>query len=200
MKFRHDRFNHLVVVLSGIATAMVVLLALMGRIWWCEAGDLSLWSWDVWSRHNSQHLLDPYSLSHLEHGLALWVIFSLAFRGKISRSSIFILIATIEAVWEVAENTPLMINRYREATISLDYTGDSILNSLSDYLMCLIGAIAAASFRLRASIVTVSILEVVCLFWIRDSLIVNMIMLIYPIDAIRIWQSESIPAIALIAK
>jgi len=170
-------------------------LAWMGRVGWCEARDLSPWSWDVWSRHNSQHLIDPYSLSHLEHGLALWVLFRLAFRGKLSRSSLFITIAAIEAVWEVAENTPMMIDRYREATISLDYTGDSLLNSLSDYGMCLIGAIGASQFRLRTSIITVAILEIICLFWIRDSLLINIIMLVYPIDAIRNWQSELAPAI-----
>ncbi|TWT82907.1 hypothetical protein CA13_43700 [Planctomycetes bacterium CA13] len=173
---------------------MTTILVLLDRVWWCQSGDLLPWSWDIWSSHNSQHLLDPYSLSHLEHGLALWLILELLIGKTTQRSTRLIVIAAIEAGWEVIENTPMMIERYREATISLDYFGDSILNSISDYTMCVIGAMAAISlsssrFSWRSTIAAVVFLEAVSVFWIRDSLLLNIVMLAYPIDAIRDWQS-----------
>jgi len=179
--------------LAGIAALMTFVLAMLGRVWWCQIGDLSPWSWDIWTSHNSQHLMDPYSLSHLEHGFALWVIFHLLAGKKVSQSSILITIAAIEAVWEITENTPWMIQRYRETTISLDYFGDSILNSVSDYVMCVTGTLIAIASRHRfgiwLAVLVVTLLEIASLVWIRDSLALNIIMLAFPIEAIRVWQS-----------
>ncbi|EMI18603.1 putative membrane protein [Rhodopirellula maiorica SM1] len=179
--------------LVGIAGLMTAILAMLGRVWWCQIGDLSPWSWEIWSSHNSQHLIDPYSLSHLEHGFALWVIFHLLAGKKVSQSSILITIAAIEAVWEITENTPWMIQRYRETTISLDYFGDSILNSISDYLMCVTGTVIAIVSRHRfgiwMAVLVVALLEIASILWIRDSLALNIIMLAFPIEAIRDWQS-----------
>ncbi|TWU42054.1 DUF2585 family protein [Novipirellula artificiosorum] len=176
--------------LIAIALLMMFVLSLLGRVWWCQTGDLSPWSWDIWSSHNSQHLFDPYSLSHLEHGLALWLILHLSLGKKLRGSTLLIVIAFVEAVWEIVENTPMMIERYREVTISLDYFGDSILNSLSDYVMCVLGAVAASRMRWQWSLAAVVALEAVSVLWIRDSLLLNIIMLIYPIDVIRVWQSS----------
>ena len=108
-------------ILTVLAALMCVILRGMGRVWWCEAGDWSPWSWDVWSTHNSQHLADPYALSHIEHGIGLSVLLAAIFGNKVSLQIRTIIIAMIETTWEIVENTPWMINRYREATISLDY-------------------------------------------------------------------------------
>ena len=168
---------------------MVMVLVLLGRSWWCPQGDFSLWSLDIWSSHNSQHLFDAYSISHIQHGIGLFVVLGLIGIGKGCFALRAMIVATIEASWEVLENTPLIINRYREATISLDYFGDSISNSLSDYLMCLIGLFVARRIGWEKSIVLFVILESISLSWIRDSLILNMLMLVAPNDMIRQWQA-----------
>ncbi|MFG0290699.1 MAG: DUF2585 family protein [Rhodopirellula sp. JB044] len=175
--------------LLGLATLMWVTLWSMGRVWWCEKGDWLPWSFDVMSSHNSQHLFDPYALSHFEHGLGLWLLLSLILPARVSAFSKIMAIAVIEVGWEILENTPMVIQRYREATVSLDYFGDSIANSTSDYLMCLAGIWLARRINWRACVGTLVALEIISLLWIRDSLLINIIMLTYPIDAIREWQS-----------
>ena len=184
--------NTSAVILVILAVAMCVILRSMGRVWWCEAGDLLPWSWDVWSRHNSQHLVDPYSLSHIEHGIGLFVALTAVFGSKISLQARTLVVGCVEAVWEIAENTPWMIARYREATISLDYFGDSILNSLSDYLMCLGGVWIARITTWRIAIGIFVGLELISTFWIRDSLLLNILMLAWPIEAIKQWQSGGV--------
>lgn len=175
------------VVTVGIL--MIATLAAMGRVWWCEAGDLVPWSWDVWSQHNSQHLVDPYSLSHLQHGIGMFLLLSLIAGSQLSIQWRVLIVAVIEAGWEIIENTPLIINRYREATISLDYYGDSILNSASDYVMCMIGVFVAAKLNWRVSVAIFVALELSSLLWIRDSLTLNILMLVYPLDVVRTWQA-----------
>ena len=170
--------------------AMAVVLALMGRSWWCPQGDLVPWSLDIWSPHNSQHLFDAYSLSHIQHGLGLFLLLGLISKGRLSFAWKAIIVAAIEVSWEVLENTPLIINRYREATISLDYFGDSISNSVSDYLMCLLGLFLAEKLGWKRALILFVALEITSLVWVRDSLILNIIMLIYPHDVIREWQSQ----------
>lgn len=174
--------------LVGIGLAMVCGLALMGRSWWCGQADIVPWSWDIWSPHCSQHFTDPYSLSHFQHGLSLFLILSLTFGNRISLVANAATVAVIEALWELAENTSFIINRYREATVSLDYYGDSIANSTGDYLFCLLGVYVA--YRLPPKVVVGIFVaaEVISLLWIRDSLMINIVMLISPIDAIKEWQ------------
>ena len=181
--------RHLASLLVAIAFGTCVVLALMGRVWWCEVGDWAPWSWDVWSPHNSQHLIDPYSLSHIEHGIGLFLLLSVLGGKSLSIQSRTLIVAGVEAVWEIVENTPLMINRYREATISLDYFGDSILNSVSDYGMCLLGVLLVRKTSWKFGVAAFVALEITSVLWIRDSLILNIVMLIAPIEAIRLWQS-----------
>ena len=176
-------------LLAALAVLMCVILRLMGRVWWCEAGDYAPWSFDVWSTHNSQHLIDPYALSHIEHGLGLSLIFAAIIRQRVSLQVITLIIALIEATWEIVENTPWMINRYREATISLDYFGDSILNSLSDYLMCLGGVWIARVTTWKIALGIFITCEIVSTLWIRDSLLLNILMLTWPIEAVKEWQA-----------
>ena len=175
--------------LVAIAMVMVFCLWWMGRVWWCEVGDLLPWSWDVWSPHNSQHLVDPYSLSHVEHGIGLFLLLGALRVRPFTASSKAAVVAVVEAVWEVTENTSFMIERYRETTISLDYYGDSILNSLSDYVMCLLGVAIARSLSSKVALVVLFSLEAISVIWIRDSLLLNILMLVWPVDAIREWQS-----------
>lgn len=104
----------------------------MGRVWWCACGSWQLWSFEVLSRHNSQHLLDPYTPTHLQHGIGFYFLTWLLLSGWLGSAARFFVAMAVEAVWEVVENTAAIIEQYREVTISLDYYGDSIINSLAD--------------------------------------------------------------------
>jgi len=188
-----SRSCQLGVLLIGVI--MVVCLWSMGRVLWCQLGDWSPWSWDVWSPHNSQHLVDAYSLSHLEHGLGLFLLLRLIPAKWLTLDRIVLIIALVEATWEVTENTPFMIERYRETTISLDYFGDSIANSISDYVMCLIGVAVALRMPWKATLALIVALELISVFWIRDSLMLNILMLLYPVEAIKQWQALGAPEI-----
>lgn len=182
---RQDYFPWLAALFVVIAA--LVSLNFQGRVWWCQAGDYSPWAWDIWTRHNSQHVIDPYSFTHVLHGVLEFWLIGLVFR-RLPLAWRFFLALMIEGTWEVAENTNYIINRYREATISLDYFGDSIINSLADIFCCASGFLIAYKLRFGRSLVLFVVTEVILIFWIRDSLIINIIMLIYPVDAIRQWQ------------
>jgi hypothetical protein len=171
-----------------VALCIVLNAVAMGRVWWCQAGDWWPWTWDVWSRHCSQHLVDPYSLSHLQHGIALYLILTACGRRRLTPDLRLLLVALVEAAWEIVENTNWMIERYRAVTISLDYYGDSIVNSLGDYGCCLAGVLLAVRLPWRVSLGLYVALELLSIFWIRDSLLINILMLICPVDAIRDWQ------------
>ena len=176
-------------ILLTIGMVMAVTLAFMGRVLWCEAGDWTPWSFDVWSQHNSQHLLDPYSLSHFQHGIALFLFLAWIPQRRLPLDWRIIVVAVVEAIWEVSENTPWIISRYREATVSLDYYGDSIANSVSDYGMCLAGAVLARKASWQISVSIFVTFELICVIWIRDSLLLNILMLVWPVDAVRQWQA-----------
>lgn len=167
---------------------MVVGLYWQGRVWWCKVGDLSPWSSDIWTAHNSQHFFDPYTFTHILHGVAFFWIADLLFREIPLRWKIFLVIL-VEAIWEFAENSNTVIERYRAVTISLDYYGDSILNSLADVLSCAFGAFIAYKLKFWRSLTYFVITEIILLFWVRDNLTLNVIMLIYPIEAIKTWQA-----------
>jgi alkylhydroperoxidase/carboxymuconolactone decarboxylase family protein YurZ len=169
------------------ATAAAVERA-MGRKLWGISGQPGVWSGNVQSEHNSQYMFDPYAFSHVTHKMLfyglLWLI-----AGKLpARVRILIAIA-IEAAWEMVENTDFVIQRYRAATISLHYYGDSIMNSMCDVLSCVAGLILARLLPARVSIVLAVLLEVFLSLWIRDNLALNILMLIHPIQAIRTWQA-----------
>jgi len=165
-----------------------IILNFQGRVWWCEAGDYMPWSWDIWSRHNSQHIIDPYTFTHILHGVAEFWIISLIFR-KVPLVWRLVIAVGIEGTWEVVENTNAVIQRYREATISLDYYGDSIINSMSDMLACASGFLIAYKIRFWRSVALFLATEAVLIVWVRDSLLINIVMLIYPIEAIKVWQT-----------
>jgi len=162
-------------------------LRYQGRRWWCACGQPFLWTSDAWSSHNSQHLFDPYSFTHLLHGFAFcWLLMLLL--PRLSPWWQLALGTVVEGLWEVIENTTLVIQRYREATAALGYYGDSIANSLGDILTCAVGFMIAQRLGFRRTVLVFAITEVVLLIWIKDSLLLEILMLIYPIDAIKAWQ------------
>jgi hypothetical protein len=176
-----------ILVVALIVVASIISLDLLGRVWWCEAGDYVPWSWVVNSRHNSQHLVDPYSFTHFLHGILEFWLIGLIFR-KIPLAWRFVIAIFIESSWEVVENTNYVINRYREATISLDYFGDSIANSFFDIVFCGLGFLIAYKIGRWWSLAVFVFMEIVLLFWIRDSLMLNILMLIWPVDGVKQWQ------------
>lgn len=173
-----------------IIALIVVLFALilwsMGRIPICKCG-IGLWS-GASEESTSQHFFDPYTFSHVLHGLIFYGVLSLFFRKKLSVVSRLQIAMLIEVSWEVLENTPLIINRYRAATASLDYYGDSILNSLLDLTATVFGFWVAHRFSLLVSIGLIIAIELLMLWLIRDNLTLNVLMLLFPIDAIKEWQ------------
>jgi hypothetical protein len=173
---------------AAIVITAIITLILLDRVWWCNAGDYSPWSWTVLSRHNSQHIIDPYSFTHILHGILEFWLIGLVFT-KMPMAWRFVLAIFIESSWEVIENTNYIINRYREATISLDYYGDSIVNSIADIACCATGFAIAYKIRLWWSLAVFVATEIALLFWIRDSLLVNILMLIWPLDWVKQWQT-----------
>jgi len=176
-------------VTIGVMLAIaIVYLRWQGRIWWCKCGHYYPISFNTWSEHNSQHLLDAYSLSHILHGLIFFALFWLV-RKRITFPWRFVGAIAIEIAWEMCENSPFIINRYREATASLGYTGDSIFNSVGDIGSFAFGFWLAGKLGLWKSIAVFIAFELLMLWWIRDNLTLNILMLLWPIDAIRRWQS-----------
>lgn len=232
-------------VLTFAVTAAI--LRWQGRVWFCKCMEPRLWISEPNSPHTSQHLLDPYSLSHLQHGLLLYLALILilpdrnapgdkggpgwrlrlpgsrkrqeAGTGDASHSSAaqvagdgnlgqpreadgqrrslrrrvvrFWIATLLECAWEVFENSAFVINRYREATAALGYSGDSVWNSLGDVMSCVVGYLIAMSLGWRRTLVLFAIIEVTMILWIRDSLLLNVLMLIYPIEAIKSWQTAA---------
>ena len=159
----------------------------MGRRTWGIGGIPGIWSSDINSEHNSQFLFDPYTLTHVIHGLILYALVTLAFRQLPIASRLLIAIG-LEGAWEVLENTSFIIGRYRAETVSLNYYGDSIVNSICDILACIAGFLLASRLPTRVTILGVVAIEVLLLVWTRDNLTLNIIMLLHPSQAIRAWQ------------
>jgi hypothetical protein len=176
------------------ATAGAALVGLAGaaefamdRKLWGVSGEPGIWSGDIWSSHNSQYMTDPYTFSHITHGV-LWYGLLALVANKLPVRVRFILAVALECAWEVFENTDMVIQRYRAATISLNYYGDSVMNSMCDILTAVLGFILAAMLPTRVTLIGVIVLEVALALWIHDSLLLNVLMLIRPIQAIRTWQ------------
>jgi hypothetical protein len=182
------RLRHLIAALVILAAAAITL-DLMGRRGFCEAGDLRIWSSDIYSEHNSQHLLDPYTFTHVLHGIGFYALLWLTMGRWTSAATRGIVMVGLESLWEIIENTETVIGRYREGTIALGYYGDSIVNSMGDILACAAGYLIAFLIPAWASVAVVLAVEMILVLWIRDSLLLNIIMLIHPIEAIRTWQS-----------
>ncbi len=174
----------IVVVLTGTAYQ----LRSQGRLWWCSCDYLLLWSGDPWSSDNSQHLLDPYSFTHVLHGFVFCGLLALIV-PRMSPVWQLWLAVSIEALWEMVENSEFVIRRYREETAALGYHGDTIVNSLADILLSGIGFVLARHLGFRRTLALFIATEIALAIWIRDNLSLNILMLIYPIDAIKEWQA-----------
>ncbi len=146
------------------------------------------WEGSVWSAENSQRVADAYTFSHVIHGILFYAFLWLVAR-KVPVKYRFVLALALEAGWELLENSPIVIDRYRAVTISLGYVGDSILNSLSDIIFAGIGFVIARYSKFWVSVLLIITMELGCLFWVRDNLTLNVLMLLYPLKTVEIWQS-----------
>jgi hypothetical protein len=175
----------LAIVSAFVATAF--LLRLEGRLWICACGKFLIWAGKVCSAENSQQLFDPYSFTHVLHGfMFFWLIAWLAPRLRPAWQ--LSLAIAVEALWEAFENTNFIIERYRSETAALGYNGDTVVNSFGDILCCLVGFMIARRLGLRRSLIVFAALELVLIVWIRDSLLLEILMLVFPVDAIKAWQ------------
>ena len=159
-----------------------------GRLFICKCGHVKLWEGVVNSADNSQHIADWYSLSHIIHGFIFFGIAWFLVR-KWSLAHRLAVATLVEGCWELLENSTFIINRYREGTISLDYFGDSILNSTSDIAFMIIGFFIASKLPWKITLAAAIAMELLALYIIRDNLTLNVIMLLYPIQAIKNWQA-----------
>ena len=184
--------NAVIATLALVALAVAILFA-MDRPPICTCGYIELWHGTVQSSGNSQHITDWYSPSHFTHGLIMYFVAWLLWRkwklfgGRPARWALPIAVV-VEAAWEVVENSPMIIDRYRAVTISWGYSGDSIINSASDIGWMIVGFMLATRLPAWASVLLAVFFELLTLWTIRDNLTLNVIMLFWPVEAIRQWQ------------
>jgi hypothetical protein len=172
----------------AVVVAAAFELRRQGRLWVCSCGRFIPWVGDAWSQHTSQQLFDPYTFTHVLHGfifcgLLAWMLPHLSWRWRLW------LAVAAESLWEVIENTEFVIRRYRETTAALGYTGDTVVNSLGDIAACTLGFLLARRLGLLRTALLFVATELLLLVFVRDSLLLNVLMLIYPSDKLRAWQA-----------
>jgi hypothetical protein len=177
-------------LLIGLAIILVAAAVLywMDRIPMCKCGHIKFWHGGRGDSEMSQHLTDWYTYSHVLHGIIFYWLLTIVAKGRLSVAARLVIAMGIEAAWEIFENTPFVINRYRAQTISRDYYGDSIVNSVGDMLAMLVGFLLAARLPAWVTVMLLIATEVILLFLIRDNLLLNIVMLIHPVEWIKQWQ------------
>lgn len=173
--------------IAGVVALTAAILVAMGRSAICICGRVALWHGQVNSAENSQQLLDPYSATHLVHGLLFYAAGWLLLRRLGWRTRLLVAVV-VEAAWEVAENSPAVIDRYRSVTAALGYTGDSVLNSVGDIACMIAGFLLARALPWRTAVALTLAIELLLLATIRDNLTLNVVMLIAPDPRIVAWQ------------
>jgi len=171
-----------------VCAGMVVALRLQGRLWACSCGYVLFWSGDIFTADNSQHLFDPYTFTHVVHGFLFLGLVYLIW-PRLGAMWQFTIALSAEMIWETIENSTFIIERYRTETISIGYVGDTILNSFGDIFACVVGIVLARRLGFTRTFVLACIIEAVLLVTIRDNLLLNIIMLFFPMESIRAWQS-----------
>jgi len=151
-------------------------------------GMFGWWDGNIWGSENSQRVADAYSFSHVIHGMGFYAFLWLVAR-RVPMRYRFVMALVLEALWELLENSPIIIDRYRAATIAQGYVGDSVLNSVSDVAMAGIGFVITKYSKIWVTVALIIAMEVGCLLWIRDNLTLNIVMLIHPIESLKTWQS-----------
>ncbi|WRH62702.1 MAG: DUF2585 domain-containing protein [Fuscovulum sp.] len=181
-----DRFSYAVTMAIIALTALWLLY--VGRVPICECGYVKLWHGETMSSENSQHLSDWYTPSHIIHGLLFYGLLWLVAR-RLSFGWRLTIATVIEAAWEIVENSEAVIERYRSVTISLDYYGDSVINAVADILAMVVGFFLARVLPIWASVALIVVFEAATMWIIRDGLLLNILMLVSPLDAVKEWQA-----------
>lgn len=181
-----DRFSYALTIAIIALTALWLLY--VGRVPICECGYVKLWHGETMSSENSQHLSDWYTPSHIIHGLLFYGVLWLVAR-RLSFGWRLTIATVIEAAWEIVENSEAVIERYRSVTISLDYYGDSVINAVADILAMVVGFFLARVLPIWASVALIVVFEAATMWIIRDGLLLNILMLVSPLDAVKAWQA-----------
>jgi hypothetical protein len=168
-----------------LVIGLVIVERLLGRQFVSDSG-FGVWT-GAWTRDTSQWMADPYTLTHVSHGVLFWWLL-LPARARLSDGARFLIASLLEVLWEALENSPIIIDRYRTATAALDYYGDSILNSTFDLFAAMCGSWVAWRFDWKWALALVVAIDLACLVFARDNLALNILMLLYPLEAIKQWQ------------
>lgn len=171
-----------------IMIVQALVLHAMGRVWLCTCGTLRLWVGDIRSAEMSQQVTDWYTFSHIVHGILFYGLLRLL----LPRLPVVVRLAIavgIEATWEIAENTPWVIEAYRQQALARGYVGDSIVNSLSDTLSMMTGFALASILPWRATLALAIVMEVAVGYLVHDNLTLNILNFIHRFPAIEAWQS-----------
>lgn len=189
MTTESNRVPVLQIAVAGLILLLVVLLLRAeGRMFLCNCGHFAIWTSDTCSSQTSQQLFDPYSFTHLLHGFLFFWLITLLFRRLTTSWQVWLALS-LEAAWEVFENTQFVIDKYRTETAALGYTGDTIVNSLGDLTCAMAGFLLARKLGLRWSLIVFLLIELVLTLAIHDSLLLQILMLVHPMQAIKLWQT-----------